>query len=85
MSVSTLVVNNQKFIFNGTFLHRIKYQEGRKQNRRVAISTHKERTALLEIFKNEDLSDMDRWKAVAEKWNNSINEIFFPLVSKNKV
>lgn len=81
MPVSTLVFNSQKFIFNGESLQRIKFEGDKKQKRRVVIP-HKERPMLLAMFKDETLGDCERWKLVAEKWNNSIVGIFEPFVEK---
>lgn len=81
MLESTSIYNFQKFVFNGEYLQRVKYEGGRKQKRRVIIP-YKERPKILAIFKDDSLEDCEKWKRVAAMWNSSVAIIFEPLVEK---
>lgn len=81
MIVSTLTFNSQKFVFNGEYLQRIKYNGGKKQNRRVIIPD-KERPALLSVFQDENIGDCEKWMIIADQWNHSIVNIFEPFTKR---
>ncbi len=81
MPVCTSMFNSQVFEVKGKYLHRIKVSDLGKQHRKVVID-FKDRQFLMSVVKDESLTECEKWKYFAEKWNDCIHGVFGSLLEK---